>query len=343
MLVSQVQRVRNLPRNLQRFFERNRAARDPIGECLPVDEFQHQGLCAIRLVHAVDARDVRVIERGEDFGFLLETCEPIVIGQKSFRELFQGDIAFEFRVACSVDLSHSADADQRHDFIGSETRTGPETHGCAAIVPVVSENCVGRTTIFIADDHPIFRQGLRQLIERDPGFTVVGEAADGPSALAAIERLVPRIAVLDIDMPGMDGLTAAARDRRLPTAEVCLTMHSDARFLNAALNAGAMGYVVKDGVLVEIVECLKAVAAGRPYVSPQLTTHLITRHRQASATAEATPGIEALTETERKVLRLIAEFKTTKDIASALSISPRTVDRHRWNMAESSGCPAVTP
>ena len=143
MLVSQVQRVRNLPRNLQRFFERNRAARDPIGECLPVDEFQHQGLCAIRLVHAVDARDVRVIERGEDFGFLLETCEPIVIGQKSFREYFQGDIAFEFRVACSVDLSHSADADQRHDFIGSETRTGPETHGCAAILPVVSENCAG--------------------------------------------------------------------------------------------------------------------------------------------------------------------------------------------------------
>ena len=143
MLVSQVQRVRNLPRNLQRFFERNRAARDPIGECLPVDEFQHQGLCAIRLVHAVDARDVRVIERGEDFGFLLETCEPIVIGQKSFREYFQGDIAFEFRVACPVDLSHSADADQRHDFIGSETRTGPETHGCAAIVPVVSENCAG--------------------------------------------------------------------------------------------------------------------------------------------------------------------------------------------------------
>jgi DNA-binding NarL/FixJ family response regulator len=198
---------------------------------------------------------------------------------------------------------------------------------------------MSRTTIFIADDHAIFRHGLRQLIEKDPGFEVIGEAGDGPSALAAIERLGPRVAILDIDMPGMDGLAVAAtaRDRRLPTAIVCLTMHSDARFLNAALNAGAMGYVVKDGALVEIVECLKAVAAGRPYVSPQLTTHLITRHAQASATAKAMPGIEALTEAERKVLRLLAEFKTTKEIAGALSISPRTVDRHRSNMAEKLG------
>ena len=198
---------------------------------------------------------------------------------------------------------------------------------------------MSRSTIFIADDHAIFRHGLRQLIERDPGFEVVGEAGDGLSALAAIERLGPRIAVLDIDMPGMDGLTVAAtaRDRRLPTAIICLTMHSDARFLNAALNAGAMGYVVKDGALIEIVDCLKSVAAGRPFVSQQLTTHLITRHAQAGATAQATPGIEALTETERKVLRLIAEFKTTKEIAGALSISPRTVDRHRSNMAEKLG------
>ncbi|MEO7273191.1 MAG: response regulator transcription factor [Vicinamibacterales bacterium] len=198
---------------------------------------------------------------------------------------------------------------------------------------------MSRTTIFIADDHPIFRQGLRQLIERDPGFSVVGEAGDGTSALAAIERLAPRIAVLDIDMPGMDGLTVAGavRDRRLPTAVVCLTMHSDARFLNAALNAGVMGYVIKDGALIEIVECLKSVGAGRPFVSPQLTTHLISRHAQANATAEAAPGIEALTEAERKVRRLLAEFKTTKEIAAVLAISPRTVDRHRSNMAEKLG------
>ena len=127
-------------------------------------------------------------------------------------------------------------------------------------------------TIVIADDHPIFRQGLRQLLEREPIFAVVGDVGDGTSALEAIERLRPRLAVLDIDMPGMDGLAVAGavRERRLPTAIVCLTMHKDARFLNTALNAGVMGYVLKDGALVEIVEALKSVAAGRHYVSPQL-------------------------------------------------------------------------
>ena len=101
---------------------------------------------------------------------------------------------------------------------------------------------------------------------------------------------------------------------------------------------------VKDGALIEIVDCLKSVAAGRPYRQP--AAHHATSSpgtRQAGARREATPGIEALTETERKVLRLIAEFKTTKEIAGALSISPRTVDRHRSNMAESSGCPAAMP
>ena len=197
----------------------------------------------------------------------------------------------------------------------------------------------GPMTIFIADDHPIFREGLRQLLEREPGFSIVGQAGDGPSALTAIEQLHPRIAVLDIDMPGMDGLAVAGavRERRLPTAIVCLTMHKDARFLNTALNSGVMGYVIKDDALLEIVESVKSVAAGRHFVSPQLTSHLVARHAHAGAAGEQTPGIEALTDTERKVLRLLAEFKTTKEIAAALAISPRTVDRHRSNMAEKLG------
>ena len=194
-------------------------------------------------------------------------------------------------------------------------------------------------TIVLADDHPIFRQGLRQLLEREPIFAVLSDVGDGLSALDAIERLRPCLAVLDIDMPGMDGLAVAGavRERRLPTSIVCLTMHKDARFLNTALNAGVMGYVLKDGALVEIVEALKSVAAGRHYVSPQLSGHLVARHAQAGSLAEKTPGIDALSETERKVLKLLAEFKTTKEIAAALAISPRTVDRHRSNMAEKLG------
>ena len=97
-----------------------------------------------------------------------------------------------------------------------------------------------RITIFIADDHPIFRHGLRQMLEREPAFRIVGDTGDGSSALEAIERLRPGIAVLDVDMPGLDGLSVAAtvHDRRLPTAVVILTMHKDARFLDTALNAG---------------------------------------------------------------------------------------------------------
>jgi DNA-binding NarL/FixJ family response regulator len=195
------------------------------------------------------------------------------------------------------------------------------------------------TTIFIADDHPIFRQGLRQLLEQEPGFSVVGDAGDGPSALAAIARLRPQVAILDVDMPGMDGLAiaAAVRERRLLTAIVCLTMHKDARILNSALNAGVMGYVIKDDAAIEIVESVRSAVSGRHFVSPQLTSLLVARHARAGAAAERAPGIEALTETERKVLRLLAEFKTTKEIASALAISPRTVDRHRSNMAEKLG------
>jgi len=197
----------------------------------------------------------------------------------------------------------------------------------------------GPTTLLIADDHPIFRQGLRQVLEREPGLSVVGEAGDGSAALAAIEQLRPRVAVLDIDMPGMTGLdvASAVRERQIPTAIVCLTMHKDAHFLDAALNAGVMGYVIKDGALLEIIESVKSVAAGRHYVSPQLSSHLVGRHGHAGAMAAQTPEIQTLTEAERTVLRLLAEFKTTKEIAAALGISPRTVDRHRSNMAEKLG------
>ncbi|MPZ16401.1 MAG: response regulator [Luteitalea sp.] len=189
--------------------------------------------------------------------------------------------------------------------------------------------------ITIADDHPIFRQGLRQIIESDPMLEVVAEAGDGHAAIERIEALAPDVAILDVSMPGRDGLevTRAVRDRRLPTAVICLTMHKDARFVNAALDAGVKGYVLKDSAAAEIVQCTKAVHAGQSYISPVLSTYLITRRQRAEALASRTPGIEDLTATERKVLGLIAELKTTKQIASVLCVSPRTVDHHRANIA----------
>jgi DNA-binding NarL/FixJ family response regulator len=189
--------------------------------------------------------------------------------------------------------------------------------------------------VLIADDHPIFRKGLRQVIEADRLLVVVGEAEDGEAALQEIERLAPHIAVLDIDMPRRDGLdlTRTIRDRRLATRVIVLTMHKDERFLNAALDAGAHGYVLKDSAVTEIVGGIKAVHAGQHYISPALSGFLVSRSRRAGALVQAAPGVEDLTPTERKVLGLIGEFKSTKEIADILCVSPRTVDHHRANIS----------
>ena len=126
--------------------------------------------------------------------------------------------------------------------------------------------------ILIADDHPIFRRGLRTVIESDPALTVVAEADDGVAALASIETLQPTVAVLDMDMPPPDGLAVARRirERGWPIATVFLTMHKDAAALNAALDAGVRGYVVKDSAANEIIDCIKSVAAGKSFFSPAL-------------------------------------------------------------------------
>lgn len=190
-------------------------------------------------------------------------------------------------------------------------------------------------TVIIADDHPIFRKGLREVIDADPTLRVLAETADGESASAAIAEHRPDIAVLDVDMPGRDGfeVTRAIRDQRLPTEVIFLTMHKAARFLNTALDAGVKGYVLKEGAVTDIIGGIKAVKAGQHYISPALSSLLVGRTRRVEKLASAAPSLETLTPTECKVLKLLAEFKTTKEIADILCISPRTVDHHRANMA----------
>ena len=190
-------------------------------------------------------------------------------------------------------------------------------------------------TVFIADDHPIFRAGLRLVIEAETGIRVVGEAADGDDALTMIESLGPNVAVLDIDMPGRDGLEVARalRDRRSATRVIFLTLHKDALFLDAALDAGVHGYVLKESAATEIAGAIRSVHAGQQYVSPVLSSLLINRSRRADALATEMPGLDTLTPTEVKVLRLVAEIRSTKEIAEALCISPRTVEHHRTSIA----------
>ena len=189
--------------------------------------------------------------------------------------------------------------------------------------------------VVIADDHPIFRQGLRQIIETDPHLRVVAEAADGEQALQWLQRERADVVVLDLTMPVMDGFSVAraVRDQRLPVAVVLLTMHKDEHYLNAALDLGVQGYVVKDSAATEIIDCIQAVAAGKDYVSPTLSSLLIRRGRGAAALVQQKPALAQLTPTERRVLKLIAEGQTSREIASALHIGVRTVEHHRNNIA----------
>ena len=146
--------------------------------------------------------------------------------------------------------------------------------------------------VLIADDHPIFRAGLRQVIERDSGIAVVAEADDGQAALDALPGCGADVAILDVDMPVMDGfqVAQAIREKRLAVEVIILTMHKDERFLNAALDLGVKGYLVKDSAASDVINCIKAVADGREFVSPQLTGLLLKRGRSAAAALEQRAG-----------------------------------------------------
>ncbi|HZS46202.1 MAG TPA: response regulator transcription factor [Blastocatellia bacterium] len=194
----------------------------------------------------------------------------------------------------------------------------------------------GEIKVFIADDHPIFRHGLRQIIERTPQLVVVDEAEDGETAWQKLMTTDADVAVLDVDMPGRDGfeVAVAARDSRLKIAIVFLTMHKDEHFLNKALNLNVKGYIIKDSALTDIVQCIRAVAAGQEYVSPQLTGFLLNRGRRAANLVTNKPQLAALTAIERRVLKLVAEYKSNKQIAGELFLSVRTIEHHRARIGQ---------
>lgn len=186
--------------------------------------------------------------------------------------------------------------------------------------------------IILADDHPFIRQGLRATIEREPRLKVLAEAGDGRTALALIQSLRPQVAILDIDMPEMDGFSVAQQVRRqkLPVEIIFLSIHREEEFLNRALELDAKGYVTKDSAVTDIVTCIRAVADGQHYVSPALASILVAQRRQTAAPRRE--GLASLSPTERQVLKFIGEYKTSKEIAAMLGISPLTVKTHRQNI-----------
>lgn len=196
-----------------------------------------------------------------------------------------------------------------------------------------------KTRIIIADDHALIRKGLRQVIESETDYEVVGEAANGVEALRVIEQLTPHIAIIDVNMPEMGGFDLAreASKRKLDVEIIFLTMHKDRSFFNTAMDLGARGYVLKDGALDEIVDAVKSVTRGRPFISAQLSGYLVQRMDRFSLLAKQAPALNDLTPTERRVLKLIADYKTSKEIAEELHIHYRTVENHRTNISSKLG------
>jgi DNA-binding NarL/FixJ family response regulator len=192
------------------------------------------------------------------------------------------------------------------------------------------------TRIVIADDHPIFREGLVRAIEREKTFLLVGQAGDGGEALRLLTELRPDLAVLDVSMPVMDGLEVARNvlEQALPTELVFLTMYKDPAYFNKALDLGVRGYLVKDTVSSELLSCLKAVVEGQYYISPAISHLLVERNRKAESLASATPSLAELTPAECAILRLVAENYTSKEIGERLFVSERTVENHRLHICQ---------
>jgi DNA-binding NarL/FixJ family response regulator len=185
--------------------------------------------------------------------------------------------------------------------------------------------------LLLADDHALVRDGLRAVLAREPDIEIVGEAADGHAALGVAERVRPDVAVLDLSMPLLNGLDVA---RRLAAGErgprtILITMHADDRYVLEALRAGVRGYVLKKQAAADLVRAIREVAAGRVYLSPGVGAAVADAIRVGGRLPE-----ERLTPREREVLQLVAEGKTTKEIAAILGVSVKTADAHRTRLMQ---------
>ena len=194
------------------------------------------------------------------------------------------------------------------------------------------------TTIVLADDHPVVRQGLRAVLEAEKDFSLIGETGDGLETVRLTERLQPDVLMLDLMMPGLGGLevTRQVSQRSPRTRVVILSMHADEAYVLEALKNGATGYVLKESSADDLVRAIREVAAGRRYLSPPLSERAIETYVQRARDASL-DGYESLTPREREVLHLAAEGNHNPEIAARLFISSRTVEVHRANFMRKLG------
>jgi len=189
--------------------------------------------------------------------------------------------------------------------------------------------------VLLSDDHRIMREGLRSLLEKEPDIELVGEAEDGRSTLKLASRLKPQVVVMDISMPDLNGIDATRKLlEKLPSVKVlALSMHTDQRFIEGMLRAGATGYLPKDCASEELVRAIRTVLSNQTYLSPSIAD--VVRRDYLSQRREADISVSGvLTEREREVLQLMAEGKNTKEIASRLQVSVKTIETFRQHIMQ---------
>jgi len=188
-----------------------------------------------------------------------------------------------------------------------------------------------KVRILIADDHGIVRTGLRLQLERNENFEVIGEAADGREAVRLAEELVPDIVIMDIAMPNLNGIQAAAQivKGRPATGVIMLSMHSDEAYITRTLAAGAKGYLLKENAEVDLYRAIEVVAQGKPFFSPAIANTLLEDYMRQMQQRGLQDSYDLLTDREKEILQLLAEGKSNKDVAVMLNLSTNTVETHR--------------
>ncbi|HUL74947.1 MAG TPA: response regulator transcription factor [Vicinamibacterales bacterium] len=190
--------------------------------------------------------------------------------------------------------------------------------------------------LLVVDDHTLVRQGLRRILEEQPGWTIVGEAADGRAAVQQAIDLQPDVTIMDIAMPQLNGLDATEQlTRRLPNARILmLSMYADEAYVTRAVRAGALGYLTKDAADTDLVQAVTAVSEGKSYFSPPAAKVLLDDYVRQLNERGLSDRYDTLSEREREVFQLIAEGRSNKEIAALLNISPTTVETHRARIME---------
>ena len=192
------------------------------------------------------------------------------------------------------------------------------------------------TRILLADDHTLIRKGLRALLERQDGFTVVAEAADGREAVETAAAVCPDVVVIDIGMPNLNGIEAARRitEKRPETAVVILSMHADESYVLRALKSGARGYLLKDSPEEDLINAIRAVHQGKAFFSPEISKMMAEDYMRQMRQRGVEDSYELLTPREREILQMLGEGNSNKEVATKLNLSLHTVETHRSNVLE---------